>query len=277
MLFGPAGQLYVADTKRNSVFAFDAEQGAFLREIAPDDLSFPYLAGLRGDTLLVLDPADGRVDFLADGAVVGGVPLPRPQGEGTPLRYAVAGPEALYVKTVGEGVRGAIDRIGAGGEVEAHYPLPGPPWRHAGLLRLWGDSLLSLSGYRPVVDVFAPGGARDTLPLFGFDSPMLARSRSFALGAVEEAPLLSASAAPSGDHLFVLNMRPGWIQVDVYDRAGRLVRVLTQPDPGFDQRFYPVDLAVRPRQDGASTIAVLSVEPSPRLSCFLWHPPGAGS
>lgn len=264
--FGPDGRLYVADVERNSVFVFEAD-GTLAAEWAPDAFEVPYLAGFRGDTVVVFNPAALRLDFVAGGTAVRSLALPAEPRRGA-LVYAEAAGGAVYFKQVGEGVDGYLARVDPGGRT-TRFDLPPPYWRHAGLLRTWGDSLLSLSGYRPVVDVLSGTPARlDTMALHGFDSPMLARSRLFLLGEVGEAPLLSSAASAAGDLLFVLNLRPGWLQIDAFDRSGLLQRRLTQPDPDLRKDFFPQDLAVRRLPDGTFEAAVVFREPWPRLDLY---------
>lgn len=271
----PGGPVYVSDVERNSLLVFEGD-GTFRREVTAPSFEVPYLAGVRGDTVLVFNPAALHVDFVADGVPVRQVTLAaaRPPEQG--LLYAAASEDAFFVKAVGEGQAGYLVQLDDRGAVTARYDLPAPYWRHAGLLRTWGDSLLSLSGFRPVVDVLAPGGPLDTLALRGFDSPMLARSRSFMLGDVQEAPLLSSSAAAAGDQLFVLNLRAGWLQVDVFDQEGMLQHRLVQADPAYNQQFFPQDLDVRRRPDGTYDLVVIGKEPVPRVQLYRWVPPPAG-
>jgi hypothetical protein len=123
------------------------------------------------------------------------------------------------------------------------------------------------------------GGAiatADTLSLVGFDSPMLARSHSFMRGDIHEAPLLSASAAPVGDRLFVLNMRPGWLQVDVFGRDGRLRKRLVQSTREYQSAFFPQDIDVR-RTGKGYEIAVILSEPSPEIRVLQWIPDAVGT
>ncbi len=271
--FGPEGHLFVSDVERNSLFEFDGS-GQFIREIALDGFAAPYLSGVRGDTLIVYSATTDRVDFVVEGRSARHLSVAdlRPSSES--LFYVVGSDSALFTKTVGEHTDGVISRLDRQGRPEAQVPLPGPYWRHAGFLRVWGDSLLSLSGFRPVVDVlpldFADSAALDTLALVGFDSPMLARSRAFLTGDVDGAPLLTASADATPDRLFVLNLRPGWLHIDAFDRTGRLQHRLTQPDPGPSREFYPRDLAVRPRADGRYDIAVILSSPEPQLILYRW-------
>jgi hypothetical protein len=137
-------------------------------------------------------------------------------------------------------------------------------------LRSWGDTLLSLSGYRPAIDLVLPGERLDTLDLHGFDSPMLPRRRAYGRGEVDTPPLLTASAAPLGDRLYVLNMRPKHLQVDVYDRQGRLQRILTETPPESMEApdYFPLDLAAFRDPDGALRIAVVTHEPEPAIRCY---------
>lgn len=269
--FGPDDWLYVSDAQRNSVFAF-AKDGTWLEEITWDSVAVPYLAGLRGDTLVVFNPEQRRLDFVQDGRSVRHLRTPAEVPRG-PLHYAAATDSALYYKVVGEDFEGYLARLDEQGGVAERFPLPGPAWRHAGLLRTWGDSLLSLSGFLPSVDVLAPDGQLDSLALVGFDSPMLARRYSFLQGDTHESPLLSPAAAGAGDWLFVLNLRPGWLRIDVYDRAGHLQHILTEADPGYNKQFYPIDLAVQQATTGAFDIAVVLVEPVQELRRYRWQKP----
>lgn len=273
VLFGEDGTVYVSDVGRNSLFAF-GNAGRLREEITVGVLDVPYLAGRRGDTLVVFNAGAGRIDFISSGEPVRSVSIGAERSEQA-LQYVAAWNGDLYYKAVGEDTEGFIARLDREGDVAERLVLPGPHWRHAGFLRTWGDSLLSLSGFRPVADVVTaepPGSAlrADTMALAGFDSPMLARSRLFALGEVHEAPLLTPSAAAGGDRLFVLNFRPGWLRIDVYDPGGHLEHVLLQPDPQVNKNFYPVDLAVRRTSEGSYEIAVTAVEPVPRVAVYRW-------
>jgi hypothetical protein len=265
LTFGEDGHLYVADTKQGRVLMLDST-GAVVRSVREDDWSYPYLAGHRGDSIFVFHPDLHRLDVLHDGRVVRRQPTPTDLPEDA-LQYAAVTDGAAYLKVVSEGGDDVLARLDEQGAYAARIALPGPRWRRAGLLRTWGDSLLSLSGYRPVVDVLTADTTLDSLRLVGFDSPMLARSRAFLRGDTHEAPLLTASAAAAGDHLFVLNMRPGWLRIDVYGRDGRLRQVFTQPDPGYDKQFYPMDLAARMLDGQQVALAVAVSDPEPGV----WH------
>ena len=271
--FGPDGRLFVSDVERNSVYLFTAG-GAFVEEMTWEGAAFPYLAGLRGDTVLVFNPEARHVDFVVRGASVHRLPTPGDLPRGA-LQSATATGEAVYVQVGAKDAAGYVVRLDAQGRVQARASLPGPHWRHAGLLRPWDDALLSLSGFSPVVDVLPADLSTppDTLALVGFDSPMLRRTFAFMRGETYEAPLLSSAAAPAADRLFVLNMRPGWLRLDAYDRAGRLQHILVQPDPAFDNEFYPIDVAVRTTEAGHYEIAVAVVKPVPVVKLYRWQVP----
>ena len=279
--FGPDGRLWAADVANNRLSAFDPLTGRPLRTVDDAALAYPYLAGARGDTLGVLNAGDATFDLLVDGRVVGSRPLPAtPSGDALSF-FALLTPRGLFFKNNPDPGEATVVRLDAEGRAAGPpVVLPGPPWRHRGVLRAWGDTLLSLSGYRPVVDRLAPGGGVDSLALVGFDSPMLPQSRLFVLGETSEAPTLVTSAAAVGDRLFVLNVRPGWTRIDVYGRDGRLERVLIEPDPGVSG-YNDLDLDVRADGAGGYLIAVARLRHDvfwfssayvPRVSVFRWKP-----
>ena len=268
--FGPDSTVVVSDAEENRLLVF-SENGQFVRAVDSEALEAPYLVGFRGDTALVFAPAALRLDFFLDGRRVRTLPL-QWNADDDALRWAAASEDAFYAKVVSDDGGGAVARFDERGRLAARQPLPGSSWRRAGELLLWDDRLVSLSGYRPVLDLLPPDLAAppDTLALAGFDSPMLARSRSFLQGDVQRPPLLIEAAAPVGDWLFVLNLRPGWLQIDVYDQAGRLHHRLTQADPSTRPDFYPRDLAVRRRADGRYDLAVVFSHPQPALELYRW-------
>jgi DNA-binding beta-propeller fold protein YncE len=277
--FGPERQLVVSDAERNSLFAF-TPNGQFVRETTIDLFDIPYLIGVRGDTLVVLNVGTDQMMLVHNGRLIRNLPVAVGRAGRSSLLYGAASDTALYAKVVGDEVDNFVARINRSGEVMTHVPLPGPPWRHAGMLRIWGDSLLSLSGFRPVVDVLSlpltDTTQVDSMALRGFDSPMLPRSRAFVTGEVSTAPLLTAAAAPAGNRLFVLNLRPGWLQVDTYDRTGQIQHRLTQVDSVYEENFYPRDIAVQAREGGYD-IAVVFTAPEPRLALYRWVPSGTGA
>ena len=265
----------VVETEGGAARLFDAD-GA---ETGRLDLGggFPYLAGTRGDTVVVVARGADALRWAVPGqGVVRTVPAP-------PGTSAALVTDSLVAVRTGGGAGEAAGRVevldGRGG-VRATHPIAGPPWRAVGFLRAWEGRLVALSGYRPVVDVLdpaaPPGAALDTLALAGFASPQLARSAQFARGDVDEPPLLTSSATGLGNRLFVLNLRSDHVRVDVYDRAGRLERVLVGPDRSDE--VYPLDLAVRERGGGVQ-IAVLLARPpgllqapASRVVLYEWAP-----
>ena len=268
--YGPEGRLYIVDAQSGRIFVY-LPAGLLEHVYMASEGSTPFVAGLRGDTLLLFDPVMHRIEFVHEGRMVSHVAFPEPPSTAA-LQYAAGDPAWLYHKVLDVEATGFIGVFDDRGREHRRVTLPGPQWRHAGLLRVWGDTLLSLCAYRPVADLVLPGGGLDTLALVGFDSPMLARSRAFVAGEISEPPLLSPSAAPVGDRLFVLNLRPGWLRVDVFDRAGRLTHRLVQQDPAYREDFYPIDIDGRRTEDGAYELAVVFVKPEPHLSVFRWRP-----
>ena len=268
------GDVVVSDAKRNSLFRFGPD-GAFRGEVADSTFSVPYLIGHRRDTLVVFNAGTDRIDFVAEGRRLPDrtVTYERPTRDA--LVYMLATDTSLYAKVVGEETGAHVSRLDAAGEVRAQVNLGGPYWRHAGFLRAWGGAVASLSGYRPVVHRlppdFADGASADSLSLVGFDSPMLERSHAHAAGDVDKPPLLTVSSAAVGDTLFVLNLRPGWVQIDAYGPDGRLRRRLVERHSGGNRGFYPVDLDVRRTEDGYQ-FAVAVRSPDPRLELFDWQP-----
>lgn len=265
--------LAVSDVERNSLFWVGAD-GGLRREMADGDFRTPYLIGTQGDTLIVFNAETNRIDRVVNGRRQAGesVTFERPAPE--TLVYMLATDTTMYAKVVGQRTESFIARLGDEGQSVARAPLEGPHWRYAGFLRAWGDSLVSLSGFRPVVDLlprsFRTGARPDSLALVGFDSPMLERSYAFGQGDATEAPLLTSAAAPVGDTLFVLNLRPGWVQIDAYDRSGRLQRQLVERHEEGSPNFYPLDLDARRAEDGY-VFAVAIRSPEPRLELFRWQ------
>ena len=282
--FVDGGELAVSDVERNSLFRF-ASDGRLRREMDGEGFSTPYLIGTRGDrrspdrrrgdTLVVFNAGSNRIDRVVDGRRLAerSVTYERPAPE--TLVYMLATDTTLYAKVVGRQTDSFIARLDDQAQPVARAPLTGPHWQYAGFVRAWGDTLVSLSGFRPVVNLlphdFRDGTAPDSLALVGFDSPMLERRYAFGQGDVTEAPLLTPTAAPLGDSLFVLNLRPGWVQIDVYDRSGRLQRRLVERHEAGSPNFYPLDLDVR-RGDGGYIFAVTIRSPEPRLELFRWQP-----
>jgi hypothetical protein len=273
-------RIVMADAQVGAVHSF-AASGAYLGAFRDDALEFPFLAGLRGDTVAVLSRGRQRVHHVAldpagGGRVVGTLVVP--DGRNAFAAWTTGG---TFVK-LADAERGSrivrLEEGASGATPEDDHLLDGPFWRHIGFMRAWGDTLVSFSGYRPVVDVLpldAPAGASpDSLLLRGFDSPQLSRSRHFAMGNIKEPPLLVPAGAAVGSRLFVLNARAGWVHVDVFRRsAGGLLleRSLLSPHAAIGRNFFAADLAVQ-EVDGGYDLVVLESRPQPALVRYRWRP-----
>ena len=69
-----------------------------------------------------------------------------------------------------------------------------------------------------------------------------------------------------------LNMRLGWVQVDVFDATSRLQHRLIQPDPGPDRKFMPEDVDAWREPSGAVRIAITATQPRPEVRLYRWRP-----
>ncbi len=267
----PDGRLYVSDAKRNTIYVFTAD-GQFESRFQSSEFSYPFLAGFRGDSLIVLNRGSSTLDFVLDSTVVKSLDVP----EG-PDAMATATESGIFYKVVaddpwfGANVPGYITHISpSGNPTEPRVELPGASWRHRGYMRMWGDTLVSLTGYRPVLDLISRDGSLDTLDLRGFDSPMLARSRAFMQGTVDTPPVLSSSAFPADSLLYVLNLRPHQVRIDVYDRNGQLQTVYQEPGrPSAEAPdVFPMDLTVLRDSTGTRRFAVVMYKPNPSLRVY---------
>jgi hypothetical protein len=184
------------------------------------------------------------------------------------LRYAGLDGRRVAVKALDEKAGSVLAWYDLSGNRLEERRLDGPYWRFSGLIKSDGDSLLSLRGYLPSIDVYFGSTAVDSVGLYGFDSPMLARTRSFEYKAVKAPPLLVSSTAACGNRWYVLNVRPGWIRIDEYDRSGQLQSAYTQPNPTFDRELLTTDLAVWCPADGRTILAVSVVSPLPEIRWF---------
>lgn len=271
--FVEGGRLAVSDVERNSLFRFAAD-GELTREVDGEGFSTPYLIGTRKNTLVIFNAGTNRIDRVVDGSRDAGrsVSFERPAPK--TLVYMLATDTTTYAKVLGQQTDSFIARLNEEGRSVAQVPLEGPHWRYAGFLRAWGDTLVSLSGFRPAVELlpvdFRTGATPDSLALVGFDSPMLERRYTFGQGDATEAPLLTPSAVPVGDRLFVLNLRPGWVQIDVYDRSGRLQQRLIERHEEGNPNFYPLDIDARRSEEGY-VFAVTIRSPEPRLNVYRWR------
>ena len=271
------GALAVVETQEGSIRRFSAE-GVYRDRTDLPAGSFPYGAGVRGDTLVVLARGTPALLWVVPGEGVARE-VPAPVGS----TVALATRDVLAVRLGGgpDALAPAVVRLDEQGRETARQALPGSGWRSVGFLRWWRDRVVALSGYRPVVDRLEPAEAgglsvADTLALTGFYSPQLVRSAQFMRDEVDEPPLLTSSAAALLGRLFVLNLRSDEVRVDVYDRRGQLERVLVSPTRGLEVDVAH-DLAVRRAPDGAVELAVLMVRPpgvlqtpESRVVLFRW-------
>jgi hypothetical protein len=262
--------LVATDLRSHSVHFLDA-QGAVRKTVVLPG-AIPYLAGVEGDSVWVFGPGNGHVHLLVGGEPRDSIRIDLGAGNERALTWVVRWDDGFASKVLDDDSGNHVAWHDASGAVTARVDLPTASWRYAGFLRPDGNRLLSLSGFLPWVHVPSPSGL-DSLRLVGFDSPMLARTLQFERGTTKQPPLLSGAADPAGGKLFVLNMRPGWLHVDVFGQDGMLQYVLTQPDPSFDKEFYPSDLAVREVESGVFELVVTVTEPEPRVDRYRWRLP----
>lgn len=263
--FGPDGTLWFSDTGRSAVQSLSTE--GEVEEIALDSLQFPYLAGFRGNRPVVFSPAASLLQEVG-----GEWSMPTPTGvPPRALQYAAVTDSMAWVKLAGEDFESRLVGFDLEGTEQQRISLPDPYWRWAGSLVLRDSRPVSLSGYRPQIYTFDTG-AIDSTALFGFDSPMLPRSRGFLLGETGQPPLLTPSGVFEGGEYFALNIRPGWLRIDVFDADLKLKRALVEPDPAFGQEFFPSDLAVWREPDGSLLIAVSVAQPEPEVRLYRAAP-----
>ncbi len=272
--FQADGKLIVTDAEANEVIRLtgngDVDQRLDLGPLVGDD-TIPYLAGTSGDTLILFLAGTNHIVGLLDSTLAFNFPI-APEDAGRQLRYAAADDRGIWLKYADPDAGAAIVTYNATGERIGQRQLAGPYWSHAGPLRRISDQTVSVRGYLPAVSLIRDGVAEvDSLRFVGFDSPMLARMRSFALGQTKSPPLLIASLAADDGRYFIVNVRPGWLRIDVYRSNGQLEAILTEPDPGFNKSFYPTDIAVNFRDD-EYLIAVTVAKPRPVVRVYGWKP-----
>lgn len=267
--FGPEEQIYISDVEQNRVFIYDLN-GRRVGQIASPDFKYPYLAGFKGDTVLVLNRGLNRLEYYKNGNKVHVVSVPT-----GPMTYVLYHKNQYYFKATGgdDTYQGFMARMNPDGRIgwpSAKFSKK-RFWRYAGNLRMWGDRPMSLSGFRPVVDFLRPDGGLDTLKLTGFDSPMLRQSRAFLIGDEWNPPLLTSSAVALDSSLFVLNLRAGWLRIDRYDEKGRLRQVAETPKPQYQKNWTPMDMDVKLLPDGRLIFAVAYHEPTPSVRLYQWR------
>ncbi|MEZ4697933.1 MAG: hypothetical protein R2832_16065 [Rhodothermales bacterium] len=267
LLLDSTGALLVSDGKNGGIWrSADPLSGSLEPLIADASLSAPYLAGLVRDTLVIFSAGSNEIVLAHEGNVVRRFSLDDADA-GAALRYAGVRNARIAIKSLDEDEGSHLSWYATSGTHLERDDLRGAYWRHAGLLKSDGDSLLSLRGYLPQLDVI-DGTSVDSVGLYGFDSPMLARTRSFEYGGVESPPLIVPSASACGNNWFVLNTRPGWIRIDRYDRTGRLLRAYIQPNPSFDRELLPTDIAVDCSAAGGPLVAVAIASPDPEIRLY---------
>src|SRR5690606_8093814 len=112
----PGGRLVVADTRRASLHVFSPE-GDYVGERRPEGLRYPYLAGTRGDTVVVYSRGEQRLDFVMDERVVRRLALP------ADYAAVLATDDGLWAKRTEEETV-YLARLGADGREAARYRLP---------------------------------------------------------------------------------------------------------------------------------------------------------
>lgn len=253
--FGPDSLIWIGDLATSSIrrFALDGtEQSA----LASEHLVYPYLAGASGDSVYVFDVGRESLLLIDSGAIETVTELPARVGGNQLSRFVAVRGGVAYVKDTGAADQATMATVSGDGSVRRSV-LPGPSWRYHGIMRSWGDRVMGVASYHPMLYMFDDDAGLDSLRLSGFDSPMLARSRSFALGETDQPPLMISGAAAIDDLLYVINVRPGIIRIDEYDVNGDLQRVFQRESPEPDP-FTPVDLIVLPDTDGGLLFVVAS-------------------
>lgn len=267
IMMDDGGRLFVSDTRTNAIHRITPD-GAIEKSIEMAG-TIPYLVHQQGDTTSVFAPVAGRVYRLVDLQPVDSVDLDLGAGDERAMRWVAQTEDGLVSKVLDDAGGNRIAYHSEDGSVARRVDLPDASWRYAGFLRPSGSDVVSLSGFLPYVYSVTPGGL-DSTRLVGFDSPMLARTLQFERGTTEQPPLLSGSAALAGEWMFVLNMRPGWLHIDVFDANGELAYILTEPDPAFNKEYYPTDIAAREIGEGRFEIAVTITEPAPGVQLYRW-------
>src|SRR5690606_3725856 len=194
--FDNNGDIVVSDAKSNELVRLGLDGSILARyklgqASAPGGI--PYIVGASADTTYVFSASDNTITGFVEGNSVAHLPLD-PADATKQLRYVAAGDDDIWVKSIDPESGATVARYNRNGTRVGTTSLDGPYWAHAGVLRATGDTVLSIRGYQPVVDVIDMTGRVDSLRLRGFDSPMLARMRLFQLGDAKSPPLLVPSA-----------------------------------------------------------------------------------
>ena len=273
VLFGNDDQIYVGDTEHNKIFIFPPAGTSHTSFTLPNT-SFPYLAGWRNDSLVVFDPESRQFHFVVDTTAMASVTVD--QAPANSLQFALATASGLYLKAVSTRdtthFLWKLDRTGVPVQETVLY---GSSWKNAGLLRESGNRLVSLSGFYPWALFWTEDLIEepDTLRWWGFDSPMLRRTYAFEQGQGRGPPLITSAAAAAGEFWFVLNLRTGWLRIDIYDRSGMIQYIFEEADPGYLKDFYPIDIAAKLNPDSSFRLAVGLEARTPSIRVYRWTPP----
>lgn len=283
--YQPDGHLVATDLGRalSYVFGPDGEFGGALRH---PGVRYPYLLQAAHDTVVVHDAGEGQVVWFAGSRAYRRIEIPKSTSRSALTVFAALAPSGLFVKRTTDPGPATLSRYDPlSGSLLASWTLGGPTWQYRGPMIARGDTLLSVSAFQPLVHRIGPAGPVDTLRLVGFDSPALNRTRAFVLGTRKDPPLLVPAIAAADTLLYVLNVRPDHVRVDVYDRSGHLTRILEEASVD-EAGVNAIDLAVHRSADGTVRLAVarasaeygaFSLRYKPSLSLYRWRPsPGAG-
>ncbi len=277
--FREDGHLVATDVGRSRSYVIGPD-GVHVHTMRHPGVQFPYLLHAAHDTLVVHDAGAGLVAWFINGQFSRHINVPVSTSREALTVFAALTPSGLFAKkTTDPGPATLLHYDAVSGQLLSTVPLEGPTWNFRGPMMPWGDALLSVSAFRPHLHRISRDLEVDTLQLIGFDSPALNRTRLFLLGKRKDPPLLVPAIAGAGDHLFVLNVRPDQVRIDVYDPAGRLTRIL-EDDTADESGVNTVGLAAFAGPDGSVTLAVarvaaeynlLSLRYRPRISLYRWN------
>jgi hypothetical protein len=242
MQLGPDSTVWIGNLASGSIDRFTLA-GQPLESIRHTEMTYPYLSGAVDSTVYVYDAGSERLITVNHGVVDDVRDLPVRAGAMNLARSIAVFGNHVYVKDTGRGDAATLTVLTRSDPTSLpnRTRLRGEAWRYHGVMRPWNGRITGSSAFQPVLYMFQPSWPVDSLRLKGFDSPMLARSRAFALGDVSDPPLMISAFSASGANLFVLNVRPGTIRIDEYDAKGVLQRIFEwiAPEP---EAFTPVDL-----------------------------------
>ena len=272
--FDNYGNLFVSDVQDSLIYTFDT-QGTRTGSIT-GDFTFPYLAGFRGDSLVVFNPKDDhwRFDIVHGGEVVRTIAVTDSLLQKEVFSYGAVSDSAFYVKSLAESFGSQVIAVDDNGQLSAPiFDLGQPYWRHAGGIRAENNNVISFCGYLPVANfVNLSESSQDTIRFMGFDSPRLNDTRKFLSGDTHEPPLISAAAATTDSLIFAMNLRLGWIRVDIFDHAGQLQAVVESENQKVNKEFFPIDIDVFQQEDGSWLIAIIAKPEVQGIWVYKWTP-----